>query len=98
MKMDTWENNSQYLAQVGHFLGGGSIVILVAIFLGYAWLPYAMLGVLIAAAIKEFVYDAHYELPKQTFGDNLMDFAFYQLGSLVGAGLMMLAHHLHRIA
>ena len=96
--MNKWMNDPQFLAQIGHFLGGGSIVILVVIFFGYAALPWAMLGILVAAAVKEFFYDARWELPKQTFVMNLTDFAFYQLGSIAGAGIMMLAHHLHRVS
>ncbi|HYX20484.1 MAG TPA: DUF1653 domain-containing protein [Thermoanaerobaculia bacterium] len=94
---NTWMNSPQYLAQIGHFLGGASIMILATIFFGFVawWIAFA--AVAVAAAIKEFWYDARYELPKQTFGDNLMDFAFYALGSGAGAGVMWLAHHLHRI-
>lgn len=95
---NSWMNNPQYLAQIGHFLGGGSIAILVSIFFGYSTILYAMLAIAIISGIKEFWYDANYERdPVQSFGDNFMDFSFYQLGSIVGAALMVLAHHLHRI-
>jgi hypothetical protein len=33
------------------------------------------------AGFKEFVYDARYEVPKQTFGKNLLDFSMYCLGT-----------------
>lgn len=38
------------------------------------------LVVLIAAAVKEFWFDATYESPKQSFADNLEDFAGYAAG------------------
>ena len=79
-------NDPQYLAQVGHFLGGGSILLVACVFLGAH------------AAIKEFWYDMHYELPKQTWGDSAMDFTFYLLGACAGFGLVALAHHLGWIA
>ncbi|MFI5091078.1 MAG: hypothetical protein ACHP7P_13565, partial [Terriglobales bacterium] len=39
-----------------------------------------------AAAIKEFWFDANYEVPHQTFMDNLEDFGGYMLGILLGIG------------
>jgi hypothetical protein len=113
---DTWENNPQYLAQVGHTLGGfGALattcMVSLAVLLRcpvtslmFAACEHNCLIVLVvgvvAAAVKEFGYDAHYELPKQTFADNLMDFSFYVLGGLLGLGLDVvtlhwLATHLH---
>jgi len=35
-----------------------------------------------------------YELPKQTWGDSIMDWSFYMLGAGVGMGLAALAFHL----
>jgi hypothetical protein len=42
--------------------------------------PVLALPALAAAAVKEFYFDAHYEVPKQTFTDNATDFAGYALG------------------
>ena len=95
---NTWMNNPQYLAQVGHFFGGFSIITLTAIFFGFGMpIVYAALGVVVAAGIKEFWYDRNYEIPKQTNADDLMDWTFYQVGSAIGVVVMWLAHHLHRI-
>jgi hypothetical protein len=95
--MNTWMNNPQYLAQVGHFLGGASLIMLTVMF---SWNPlciWATFGVgVVAAGVKEFWYDANYELPKQTWQDNLMDFSFYVLGGLVGVGISYGAMHVHR--
>jgi hypothetical protein len=77
-------NNPQYLAQVGHTLFGCLFMVLAAFFGGMkaAWI--ALPIVVVAALIKEFWYDATYELPKQTFADNAMDFGFYCLGAGLG--------------
>lgn len=88
--MNTWMNSPQYLAQVGHFLGGLCALLLAtlaAVLWGHAtsMIPLYTLGVGVTlAAVKEFWYDMKYELPKQTWGDSLMDFGFYILGGGVG--------------
>lgn len=95
---NTLFNEPQYLAQVGHFLGGAALMFLACVFAGFAptwWV--AWICIALAAAVKEYWYDANYELPKQTFSDNTMDFAFYQLGAGVGVLVSWFAHHLHRI-
>jgi hypothetical protein len=83
-------NNPEYLAQVGHTLGGCLAIVTAALFGGMHAVWIALPIVAAAAAIKEFWYDATYELPKQTFKDNLIDFLFYELGSLVGLGIAAL--------
>lgn len=45
-----------------------------------AW---ALVPVLLLAAIKEFWFDATYEVPKQTFWDNATDFGGYALGAVL---------------
>lgn len=85
---NSWMNNPQFLAQIGHFFGAYSIIITMAfLFSHMVCLVIAGLFILYAA-LKEFVYDANYELPKQTAADNWMDFAFYMLG--VGVSLAMI--------
>lgn len=80
--MNTWMNNSQYLAQVGHFFGACTIILLVGLFSEtHREFPLYAYGFGIAvAAVKEFWYDMVYELPKQTWLDSIMDFFFYALG------------------
>jgi hypothetical protein len=90
--MNTWMNNPQYLAQAGHFLGGALILTLTMLFswnIGTCWEALAI-G-MIAASIKEFWFDMKYELPKQTWGDSLMDWCFYLLGGGAGIGICYLA-------
>lgn len=79
-----WMNDANVLAQIGHFLGGYAIV-LTAAFFGRQW---AALGfgaaLLVYAAVKEFWYDANYEIPHQTAADNWLDFSMYAVGITVG--------------
>ena len=87
--MNTWMNNSQYLAQIGHVLAGYSIILTVGLLsqrFHSNWLPLLVTTALFItiALLKEFWYDFHYELPIQTFGDSFMDFSFYMVGGAVG--------------
>ncbi len=96
---NTWMNSVDFLASAAHTLGGAMIVVLATVFFGFApawWI--AWLGIVIAAGIKEYWFDSRYELPKQTFYDNTLDFVFYQVGAGAGSVTMALAHHLHRIS
>ena len=89
--MNTWMNNPQFLAQIGHSLGGLSIILVTAYFThGFIPVLVAAGAIVVAAAIKEFWYDANYELPKQTSTDNWMDFGFYMVGMIVGLGVVAL--------
>jgi hypothetical protein len=97
----TWENNPQYLAQVGHFLGGAIVIVLAALFsivLGAGWLPILItLGVgIAAAAFKEFYLDRR-PPENDSFANSTMDFSFYMLGAAVGVGLTALAMHLLKV-
>jgi hypothetical protein len=80
-----WMNDSIILAQIGHALGGYSIVLTVA----FLWrdLHRALIAaglVMLYATIKEHWYDANYEEPKQTSWDNWLDWSFYLVGSIIG--------------
>ena len=85
--MNRWMNNPQYLAQVGHFFFGSTVTLVAALFgpLVAVWI--ALGAVTLYAAVKEFWYDLRYEIPKQSFGDSAMDFAFIVGGAAVGAAL-----------
>jgi hypothetical protein len=89
--------NANFLAQIGHTLGGVLFVLVPTIFLGFhqIWIGGAIL--LVWALLKEFAYDLKYELPKQSFGDSLLDFVFYMLGGALGIGVASLAHVLGRL-
>lgn len=51
---------------------------------------FVAIGCLIAAAIKEFWFDARYEVPKQTALDNWSDFLEYAIGIVIGYGASLL--------
>ena len=95
-----WMSNDQYLAQVGHFLGGVSLILLATLFsivLGAGWAPiYWTLGIGVAAAsFKEFVFDVNTNWGEgDSWSDSIMDWSFYMLGGLVGMGLSWWAHAL----
>ncbi len=92
-----WMSSSQYLAQIGHFLGAYSLL-LSTCFLGASFL---VLGIMTAAFIalaawKEFVFDLAAP-PKgegDTFADSAMDFGFYCLGALVAWGVILGAFYM----
>ena len=92
--MNKWMNNPQYLAQIGHTLGGCLAIIVAAFFWGMlaVWITLGI-GIGVAAA-KEFWYDMKYEIPKQTWADSGMDFGFYMLGAAVGLGLACIKFYL----
>jgi len=89
---NSWMNNSQYLAQVGHFFGAYAVVLTTAAFAKswYVVLPVIGIGIVVAA-VKEFWYDLKYELPKQSFLDSFEDFAFYMLGAGAAVVVTMLS-------
>jgi len=103
----TFMSNPQYLAQVGHFLGALSLILLaslLAIVLGEGWVPiFWTLGIGVAAAtFKEFVFDVSAWGEGDSWSDSIMDWSFYMLGGAVGMGLswwahVLLASHLHSI-
>lgn len=95
---NTWMNDPQYLAQVGHFLGGAIIILLVAVFFGVWRAPLIAWGIFLPlTAAKEFIYDARWEIPKQRNLDNWEDFGFYQFGAVAAMLVIWLAHHLGRL-
>jgi hypothetical protein len=80
-------NNPQYLAQVGHFFFGSTTTLVAALFGGMLAVFISLSALTLYATVKEFWYDLRYEIPKQTFGDSAMDFAFIVGGGAVGAAL-----------
>ena len=70
--------NVQFLADVGHFTVPYALI---ATFPRAEW--FLLVGFVIYAAIKEYWFDARYEVPHQTFWDNTEDFVGYISGALV---------------
>jgi len=80
-------SNPQYLAQVGHSLGGLALVFVLGAFGGHEVMWWTFGIGLILAAFKEFVFDTASWGEGDSWADSAMDFAFYVLGGLAGMGL-----------
>jgi hypothetical protein len=92
-----WMNEVSFLAPMAHIGWAALIVLATAILSGsnVKACGYASAGLTLFAALKEYVYDANFEIPKQTFRDNTEDFAGY-LGGIALAWLIVVLHlHLH---
>lgn len=93
----TWEDDPQYLAQVGHGFGGAFVILTATLFsvvFRGGWLPILVTLVvgIAAAAFKEFYLDLR--APEDdTFLDSLEDFGFYVLGAAVGIAEAAVALH-----
>jgi hypothetical protein len=98
VKRFAWMSNPQYLAQVGHFLGGVCLVVVTALFARYTWLcVWIAVGIGVACAtFKELVFDVSSWGEGDSWGDSFMDLGFYLLGGAVGLGLTALAFHFGR--
>jgi hypothetical protein len=83
-------NNADVLAQIAHV---GWMLALVS---NAGWLfgPRVCLGSAAGfatyAVLKEWIYDANFETPKQTWKDNLLDMSMLWLG--IGLGLAVFFH------
>lgn len=78
--------NVQFLANVGHFTVPWFVT---SILYRFGWAHHGrwwVLGLTVAyAAGKEYYFDARYEVPHQTFGDNTEDFLGYVAGAALAA-------------
>lgn len=90
-------SDPQYLAQVGHFLGGAWVVFLAGLFGGSGVLAVAFAVGVVVAALKEFVFDVASWGEGDSWSDSAVDFAFYALGGGAGSAVFLLAAHLHRV-
>jgi len=100
---NSWMNNANYLAAMAHSGWAGLILGIVVLFtipgLPDLKLVGAFTGLLLIgwAAPKEFIYDANYEVPEQTFADNMSDFLEYVVGAAIvwaaiGIKALLIAH------
>ncbi len=86
---NVWMNDSTVLAQFGHVLGAYAVVITADYFTHKRWVAFSFGGaMMLYALLKEFWYDATYEIPRQTFGDNMLDFSMYFLGVLLALAVV----------
>ena len=79
-----WMSDVTYLAAMAH-VGWACLIVLTAYILHPSAAITTALGVMIFAALKEYVYDANFEIPKQTARDNTQDFLGYLGGVLLAA-------------
>lgn len=80
-----WTDNPNFNAQAAHFgVGYGAAMTATK----FAHLSLRLLAVSViyiaCTGLKEFVYDANFEIPPQSNIDNLIDFLYYTLGYTVG--------------
>ena len=86
-----WMSRPQFLAQVGHFFGALSAVLIYGIFTREWHMDAAFaIGVAIAG-LKEFVFDVALWGEGDSWTDSAMDFGFYVLGGTAGLFLAHLA-------
>lgn len=93
---NSWMNDSDYGFFMAHSgWAGGSLACFAFVKAGTANAMrsyiYWTLAWVVAAFLKEYVYDANFETPKQTFKDNTQDF----LGYLAGMALVWIVIGLH---
>jgi hypothetical protein len=89
---NTWMNNMDYGWFMAHSGWALSIFLTTALVSheSRAVLGWLSLGGVAAAALKEYVYDANFEIPKQTFADNTKDFLGYCAGITMGWAIALL--------
>jgi hypothetical protein len=98
MKLPSWlqggafMSNTQFLAFMGH-AGWAALITLAVAYLGatFAVLGWVTAAWVLAAGLKEYWYDANYEVPHQTFAMNTQDFVGYVTGLVIA--WMLIAIH-----
>jgi hypothetical protein len=99
MSWASFMSNDQYLAQVGHTLGGAMAVFVASVFWGETGALWTLFIGVVLAAIKEFILDVA-QPPwgeGDSWSDSMMDFAFYVVGGCIGFGLFVLAVYRHAL-
>jgi len=79
-------NSPDFVAFNAHCFGAAFILTAISSLTNVS--VHLLLALLILyAAIKEFWFDATYEIPKQTLNDNVQDFVGYAVGGVLAIGL-----------
>jgi len=89
---NSWMNDPNFLAGMAHSGWAALITTWVFFTFGMPFYIAAVVLVVILAGIKEFWYDAKYELPAQTGLENFSDFCEYLLGLGLGGVLLYITH------
>lgn len=97
-----WMKSEQWLANIGHFLGGAAYVFLFGIWSRLPivarafgpWWPLSLVTLIgvAGAAAKEYLGDLHEE-SDETVASSTEDFLGYVLGGAVAWANILLAHH-----
>lgn len=82
-----WMNDANVLAQFAHVGWTFAIVSNVGWLFGNAPCLYTAVGLALYAVVKEWVYDANFEIPAQTWKDNLLDMSMLWLGTSLGLAM-----------
>ena len=92
-----WMNSVAYLAAMAHVGWACLLMLLVALLSGRSIRAcmWASIALVIFAAGKEWLYDANFEIPKQTFRDNAGDFLGYLGGIALSWIILLAAIHIH---
>ncbi len=85
---NSWMNEVNFLAAMAHVGWACLLTLACSIWFGSRGQLGASASLIVYAAIKEWGYDAHFELPPQTWRDNLQDFCGY-LGGIALAALIL---------
>lgn len=88
---NSWMTDPSYIGASAHAYGACSLVLAGYVFGGWKGVAWVLCVGIPVAALKEFWYDATYELPRQTSRDNRTDFLTY-LGGAVLALVALLVH------
>lgn len=83
-----WMNNANVLAQLAHVAWMYGIVVTFGFLVGQHAAFEAGGALALYAVVKEWIYDAHFEVPKQTWKDNLLDMSMLWLGIALAAGVV----------
>lgn len=91
---NSWMNSVTYLAAMAH-IGWAALIVLATAVLSnvhIATCAYVSGGMIVFGLVKEYVYDANFEIPRQTWKNNTGDFAGY-VGGVALAWAIILIHH-----
>lgn len=80
-----WMTNEDVKSKTAHALAGYGVMLTTGFLVKGLFVHLFVWGLLfVYTIVKEFWYDAKYEVPPQTFEGGLIDFKWYHVGAAVG--------------
>ncbi len=80
-----WMTNDDVKGKTAHALAGYAVMVTAGFLAKGVFFHLTVWALLFVYTIfKEFLYDAKYEVPPQTFAGGLIDFKWYHIGAAVG--------------